>query len=156
MILLESCNIHYTQVVPHYAKCQSRNAGHMDRGTRSANNNSEHFQHTLSFSLCHRSLPGINPTLPERLTGKQESKTEGMEGGRKKPRSRAYFPFTALQTLLTMSSRFSSISSGRCCDLFLQHICRWSIWYDHHYCFHGGKWCSVALNMFLTTSWSPC
>lgn len=107
---MESCNIHYTQVVPHYAKCQSRNAGHMDRGTRSANNNSEHLQHTLSFSLCHRSLPGINPTLPERLTGKQESKTEGMEGGRKKPRSRAYFPFTALQTLLTVSSRFSSVT----------------------------------------------
>lgn len=110
MILLESCNIHYTQVVPHYAKCQSRNAGHMDRGTRSANNNFEHLQHTLSFSLCHRSLSGINPTLPERLTGKQESKTEGMEGGRKKPRSRAYLSFTALQTLLTMSSRFSGVT----------------------------------------------
>lgn len=89
MILLESCNIRYTQVMPHYAKCQSRNAGHMDRGTRGANIHSEHLQHTLSFSLCHGSLQGINPTLPERLTGKQESKNKGMEGERRRARSRA-------------------------------------------------------------------
>lgn len=69
--------------------CKSRNAGHMDRGTRGANIHSEHLQHTLSFSLCHGSLQGINPTLPERLTGKQESKNKGMEGERRRARSRA-------------------------------------------------------------------
>lgn len=89
MILLDFCNIHYIQVMPHYTKCQSRNGGHVDRGIRGANIHSEHLQHTLSRILCHRSLQGKNPTLPERLAGKQESKTEGMEGGRKRARSGA-------------------------------------------------------------------
>lgn len=89
MILLESCNIHYTQVMPRYAKCQSRNAGHVDRGTRCANIHFEHLQHTLSFSLCHRSLQGVNPTLSERLTAKQESKKKGIKEWRKRARSGA-------------------------------------------------------------------
>lgn len=48
-------------------------------------------------------LQGVNPTLPERLTGKQESKKEGMEGGRRGARSGAQFPFTTLQTLLCLA-----------------------------------------------------
>ena len=58
------------------------------------------------------SLPGINPPLPARLPGKQESTKGGMEGGRGRKRARegVYFPFTAPQTLLTMSKRFNSIT----------------------------------------------
>lgn len=58
------------------------------------------------------SLPGINPSLPARLTGKQDCNKEGMERGRgrKGAREGVYSPFTVPQTSPTMSKRFNSMT----------------------------------------------